>query len=274
MKAVEASTLSVFSHDDYVDYLRAWLSDASAKRGRRAELSRALSCQPSFISQVLALRSHLSLEHAILVSDHVKHSSEERAYFMLLVHKGKAGSARLQRHFQEQIDQIRERRQMVRERIQVAKEIKPNDQAVYYSAWWYTAIHVLTALPGTQTRTDISRKLKLADEIVAQALEFLIRAGLVIEKSGKLSMGQTRVHLGPRSPLIARHHSNWRMKSIEAIERMDSQGLHYSGVIGVSRADAKRIRTYLLDVLQKSEAVLRDSKEEAPYLMAMDFYEL
>jgi uncharacterized protein (TIGR02147 family) len=266
--------MTVFEFNSYVDYLKNVLSSEGVKRGRRAELARFLSCQTSFVSQVLTGRAHLSLEHAILVSEFLHHSNDERGYFLLLVQREKAGSQRLRRHFQEQIDQICDRRQIVRARIEVRDKLNDEDQATYYSMWWYAAIHVLTALPEFQTREEMGRKLGLSPEVVSHALEFLTQIGLVVEKNQRYSMGRTRIHLDARSPLIARHHANWRLKSIDAIENTASENLHYSGLIGISRSDGRRIRSMLLDILQKTEPILRASQEEAAYVMLLDFYEL
>jgi uncharacterized protein (TIGR02147 family) len=264
----------IFDHDDYRRYLKARLTQGAETRGQRSKLALFLRCQTSFISQVLTGRSHLSLEHALGASEFLGHTPEEREFFMLLVQKAKAGSKDLEGYFESQLEQMRSRRQVVRERIKVKDELKLQDQMTYYSAWWYGAIHILCALPGTQTREQIVAKLSLAPEVVARALKFLTEKGLVTENAGRYGIGKGRIHLGTTSPLLPRHHANWRMRAMQSVDHAKPADLRYSSVIGISRDDAARIRSLMLDALQKSEVILRDSGEEAPYVMLMDFFEL
>ncbi|MCM2322226.1 MAG: TIGR02147 family protein [Oligoflexia bacterium] len=266
--------ISVFDHEHYQDYLVSLLLKSEHSRGNASRLARFLGCQSSFISQVLSGRAHLSLEHAIRVSDFLNHTADERHYFMLLVQGDRAGSEKLRHYYRAQTQAIRDRRRLVRERIRVHEDLKPEHQMIYYSVWWYLAIHILVALPGTQTREQLAKRLNLAPEIVERALSFLTESGLIVEKAGKYSIGAKRIHLGPESPMLPRHHANWRNKALQAIDEMKPENLHYSGVIGISRADAKKLRAMMLDLLQRTEPIVRDSPEEAPYVMLLDFFEL
>jgi uncharacterized protein (TIGR02147 family) len=264
----------IFDFDDYRAYLVAAMDAKGERRGKRSRLAQFLGCETSFVSQVLTGRSHFSLEHSIRASDFLGHTSEEKHYFMLLVQKGKAGSRPLESYYDAQIAEVRKRRQVVRERIQVKDELKLQDQMTYYSAWWFVAAHILCALPGTQTRDEITRKLSLPAEVVNRTLDFLLGKGLIKEESGHYSIGAQRIHLGTASPLLPRHHSNWRMKAMQAVDHPKAGDLHYSGVIGISKKDGERVRAMMLDLLQKSEVIVQESKEDTAYVMLMDFFEL
>jgi uncharacterized protein (TIGR02147 family) len=264
----------LFDHDDYRRYLRIALDEGHAARGRRSRLAQFLKCQTSFISQVLSGRSHLSLEHALRASEFLAHTGEERDFFMLLVQKAKAGSKELEIYYGAQIEQARSCRQVVKERIKVKDELKLQDQITYYSAWWYGAVHVLCALPGTQTREQIAAKLSLPVEVVEKTLSFLEEKGLISENGGRYGIGKRRIVLGSSSPLLPRHHANWRMRAMQSVDHAKATDLRYSGVIALSRQDAARVRSVLLDALQKSEAILKETDEEAPYVMLMDLFEM
>ncbi|MGZ3686720.1 MAG: TIGR02147 family protein [Bdellovibrionota bacterium] len=267
------SSLSIFDYQHYQAYLSALFSQPNS-RGRRSELAAFLRCQSSFVSQVFTKRAHFSLEHSVRISDFLKHSPEERRYFMLLVQKDKAGSKELEVFYQEQVDEARAARQIVRDRIQVKAELETEDQMTYYSTWWYAAIHVLVAMPGTQTPQQIAEHLKLPMDLIKKALRFLTDRGLIAEKAGRYSIGKARIHLGQGSPLLPRHHANWRMRAIQEVDMALKGSLHYSGVIGVSRSDAERIKSRLLDILQETESVIQKSKEEKAYVMLIDFFDL
>ena len=106
-------------------------------------------------------------------------------------------------------------------------------------------------------------------------MAFLLENGILAESpEGKIRIGPVRIHLERDSPLIGRHHSNWRMKAIQALDRPRAKHLHYSGVFSLSQADVEKIRQILLESIEKSEPVLRDSPEETAWVIGMDFFEL
>lgn len=263
---------SVFDYDDYQAYLANRFAPSGESRGGRSKLAQTLRCQNSFVSQVLSGKSHLSLEHALLTSQFLDHSEEESRFFMLLVVKGKAGSKSLEKFYEGQIREIREKRQQIRERIQVSHELKGEDQMTYYSAWYYLAIHILVALPPFQTKEALCRHLHLPPAKVGEVLDFLHSRGLVIEKSGRYGIGVARIHLGHGSPMLARHHANWRMKAIEAVDHADQDDLHYSGVIGISAEDGNKLKSLLLSFIEKTEGVVRESKEDTAFCLLLDLF--
>ena len=263
----------IFDFSTYQSYLEAELDPKHHGRGKRAEIARVLNCQTSFVSHVLTGRAHLSLEHAINLSEHYHHSPLEQKYFLLLVQKAKSGTRQLEIFFQRQIDEIQISRQSIVERIQIIDQLGPADQSIYYSTWWHLAIHILVAFPDCNTLEQIGLRLSLKKEVIESSLQFLVSRGLVIEKRTGFTIGKTRIHLGAQSDLAVRHHSNWRTKAIDVIERSDSKSLHYSGLIGVSRKDAERIRFLILKFLEETEEVIKLSSEEAPYMMNIDFAE-
>ena len=264
----------LFDADDYRIYLRNEIVNNGRGRGTQTKLAAHLNCQTSFLSHVLSERAHLSLEHAMSVSDYFAHTPLERKYFLLLVQKGKAGSKALTDYFENELASIQAEREIVKEKIGVNTELSLADQAIYYSMWWYLAVHMLVGFPKTQTRSAIADKLGLRLDTVSDILEFLASRNLVTEKDGHYKIGKGRVHIGPHSPLTARHHANWRLRAIDMVEEMKPRNLHFSGVIGISKKDAERIRGLILDLLQKTEVILKPSKEEVAYVMNLDFAEL
>jgi uncharacterized protein (TIGR02147 family) len=265
---------NIFEFQSYQKYLESALTAGDKAWGRKSALARRLGCQTSFVSQILAGHTHLSLEHALKVCEFFGHSDDEKSCFLLLLQHGRAGTQELRAYFEEQIDSLKRQRQHVTERLKVDEEITKDDQATYYSSWWYAAIHVATMLPQIKSREDIAELLGLPVQTVSAALDFLISRRLVEEKAGKYKPGKSRVHLGSRSPLISRHHANWRIKAVEVQERNHPKNLHYSGVLAISKKDGERIKSMILDMLQNTEKVIIPSKEERLFVLLVDFFKL
>ena len=193
---------------------------------------------------------------------------------MLLVQKAKAGSKSLESFFNGKISEIQKQRDQVKERIKIKTELKTEDQMKYYSSWFYSAIHILCALPNLNTVEQISKKLKLDIGLVKEVLNFLESKGFVQSSAGKYSIGSRRIHLAQGSPMLPRHHSNWRMKAIESVDQEKTSDLHYSAVLGIAKRDIKVFKEKLLNLLEEFEPIVSESKEEVPVVLLMDLFEL
>ena len=267
----------IFEFRDYKAYLNFVLSTSGAGRGSRSKLAAALKCQTAFISHVLNAASHFSLEHAVIISKFLNHSPEESKYFILLVSLGRAGSKGLEDHFVNQIDEIQRKRTAIKSRIVTDHVLSPEVQLRYYSAWYYSAIHVATSVPVLQTRDEIAAGLGLTPGLVTECLDFLMEWGLVALDNGKFKIGPVRMHLGPESPMISKLHANWRLQAIQSLERKVSSkavDLHYSTVLTISHKDAKKVREILLKAIDQTEKTFIPSLEETVYCVGMDWFQL
>ena len=264
----------VYSFKDYRSYLRQEFSGKGEGRGRRGQLAQKIGCQTSFLSQVLTDRAHLSLEHAIKTSAFLSHDRGEKTFFMLLVQFGKAGSKDLEDFFENEIVKIRKSRESIKERINVKTELSSEDQMKYYSSWYYSAVHILSALPEFNSIENMVRKLKLDIGTVKNAAEFLEARGFISKKGQRFSIGSTRIHLPNGAAMLPRHHSNWRIKAIEAADNVQDGDLHYSAILGISKRDQRKFKERLLQIIQEFEPVISSSKEEIPLVFLVDLFEL
>jgi uncharacterized protein (TIGR02147 family) len=263
----------VFEFKNYATYLKQIFSEAKP-RPKRADLCDFLRCQTSFLSQVISGKSHFTLEHAILASQFLRHSKDEKKYFLLLVQKERASSAALKFHFEEEMEAELLKRQPIKDLLSVEGELSPEDQAIYYSQWWFAAIHILVALPEFRSIDAIAMRLGLHPRVVKGTLKFLIAKGFLINGKDGFEIGKTRIHLGSKSGLIARHHMNWRAKCLDILPRENDADVHFSGVIGISKSGAKQIKSAIMSMLKTSENMVRDTKEESVYVLLTDFFEL
>jgi hypothetical protein len=191
-----------------------------------------------------------------------------------LVEKGRAGSKDLEAYYESQLDEIRAARSKIQERIQVKKGLSAEDQMTYYSSWIYAAIHILSAIPAYQETAELARVVQLPVAKLKHYLEFLEGAGLVVREGQRYRIGSARIHLGADSPIIQRHHANWRMRAIHSIDRGNTDELHYSSIFAISRKDGARIREEILKLLETIEPVVQASPEEAAFCLGMDWFEL
>lgn len=264
----------LFNFLDYQAYLSQALPTQGENRGARVKLAQALNVQKGFISAVLHGDSHFNLEQAIRVTRFLAHTEKENEYFLLLVQYARAGSEELKKHFKKKIEEILIKRREVRERISSKTDLSEADQTVYYSTWHHAAVHLCLMISKLQTPESMARYLGLQVEAVSRVLEFLVKTGLAKHTGHGFSAGPTRIHLPSNSPLVAKHHTNWRIQAIQALDRPKPRNLHYSLVMSISEDAAEKIRTILLEMIQKTEPVLKQAQDEAIYALSLDLFDL
>ena len=265
--------IDIYLFRSYKAYLNSF-SEASAKRGAKAKIAKALGCQPTYVSQVFNRSVHLSLEQADKLNEFLGHSEDEAKYFILLVQKDRAGTRSLERHFKTQIEQILSQRVVVTQRLGIKDSLSVEEQAIYYSSWYYSAVHIALTIPGLNSKESIATYLGISVKKVGTVLSFLVSAGLVQNVGGSLKIKWPSVALTSDSPNLPRHHANWRIKAVDSVGVYDKKDLHYTAVISISKEDIDQIKNETLSLLKKHRDLISRSKEEDLYCYAIDIFKL
>lgn len=251
---------------------REYLKTALAPRGKRKELSKFIACQTTFLSNVLAGQANLSLEHSMRACAFLNLNEQESHYFMLLVHYAKAGTPELESYYLKQIRSLQERENTISNRISEHKTLPVEEQAILYNSWLYVAIHILCAVSELQSRAALRDHLRLPAREVDPIIEFLVQHGVLDESRGRLKQGSARIHLPKGSPFLPKHHTNWRIKAIQSLDHERTQDLHYSMVMSLSKADVEKMRRIILEAIQRTEQVLRETGDEVVYSFCIDWF--
>lgn len=265
---------SIFDFTTYKAYLEHRVGGYRERKGQRSLVAKALGCQPTFVTQVLNGDFHFSMEQTEKLNRFFEHSEEEADYLFLLVQKDRAGTRELTQYFGRKIEKIRSDRRILTKRLGKEKLLTEDQQAIYYSSWHYAAIHVAVDIPELKTREKIAEFFRLPLGKVTEILEYLVTSGLVVKEGSKYSIGGARLRLGKESPNIARHYTNWRLQSIDSLDRGDDVNLHYSGVLSMSRAAREKINSAIFDTLKQHLAISDDSNSEELVCYNVDFFSL
>ena len=263
----------VFEFNDYRRYLIDTL-DAEQGRGKRSRLAEALNCQPAFVSRVLKGEADFSQEHAVVINSFFSHRDEEANYFMALLDYSRAGTKSLKDFHWKKLQDIKSKRQIVSERIGIKENLSDADQMTYYSAWYYAAVHILLMIPEMRSSQRLAERLKLPIPLIKDILEFLINVGLVVSDQNGISIGRTRIHLKSDSPMISKHHINWRLRAMQMLENRDAENLNYSGPICISREVAAQMKEMILKFLTEAEPLIKGAKDEEVYCLDIDFFKV
>ena len=266
----------IYDYQDYKRYLTHFLKTLPNQgHGFRSRMAEAAGCRVAFVSQVLNGSLHFSLEQAEGLNALLNHSSEESDFFLSLIQYGRAGTEVLRNRLKGQISRTREKRLVLKERVDIKTSLSLTDQATYYSSWHYAAIHILVTIEKFQTKEAIYNHLKLSPKRVALVIEFLCSVGLIQLEGHKLHPGVTRLFLGSDSPMISRHHINWRMRAIESLDREVTNEIHLSTLMSFSKRDLLRMREQIVKGIEDTRSVARESTpEEELYCFNVDFFKI
>ena len=266
--------MSLFELMDYRTYLREKINENGKTRGYQARLSEAAGVHGSYISRVINSHVHLTSDQAANLAEFWRLDSEETDYFLDLVLLERSTSAALKTRIQQRLAKVRRGRENLARRFSGAHAISSENRGVYYSAWYFSAVHILLTIPEFRTVPKIAARLFLAPDLVKQVLETLEKMGLVQASGASWRTLQTDVHIAEQKMWARIHHSHWRQKSALKVQEMDPNAVHYSGVHTLSKSDAQKLKNEVIQFLENSRKLIGPSPEEKLVFLGCDFFEI
>jgi uncharacterized protein (TIGR02147 family) len=266
---------SIFEYQDYKKFVNSWLDNAPQKgHGLRKKMAQAMDCQTAYVSHVFAGDYQLSSEQALKCAQWLNLSAEETDYFLLLVNRQRAGTKDLEKYYLQKITELRSTQVDLKKKSKIKESLSPKDQSVYYRHWLYAAIHMGVTIPQLQTIEGLQQFFGLPLKQITQVLNMLINAELIKNDKGLLKIGKSFIHLEKTSPLMQQHHTNWRLKAIDAIALNDQENLHYSGVVSLAKDDYEKFREKMANLLKDMISLAKDSEPETLASLNFDWFNI
>jgi uncharacterized protein (TIGR02147 family) len=266
---------NVFDYRSYKVYLLDWIKQSPAGgRGQRKFLAQAIGCQTPFVTQVLGGDYQFSLEQVEACARWLGLTSAESEFLLLLAIRERAGTKSLAAMAERQLAERRDRETQLSSRLKISDTLTNEDQIQYYSSWHYAAVHMAVMNPALRTVAELQRHFEMPLPRLIAVLEFLEAKKLLRGKAGRYEVARSVLHLGRESRLLAKHHANWRLRAIEAVEIGSASDFHYSGVISLSGDDFEWIKAQLGVMLEESIARLKNSPDERLACLSMDLFEV
>lgn len=262
--------MNIYEFNDYLTYLKDCLVQNKAHRGVHAQLAKAAGMHPSYLSRILHESIHLTPDQAAGLCNFWKLDRDETNYFLNLVHLARAGTPNLKTIIEAELKATRAKYENLGAHLP-AEKVDLQTENIYYSAWYYCAVHILLTIPNIQTEAAISEKLNLPLIQVRKILNSLESLDLIKKNKSKWEPTKKNIHLTNESWMAAMHHINWRMKITDRIQFRNPEDLHYTGIHTLSRSDFKKIKTLLLESLVKIDKVIRPSAEEELCCLLIDW---
>lgn len=262
--------MNVFEYDDYNKFFSDLLADKGKERGFQSKLAKAAQVHPSFLSRVFNQSTHLTPDQAAGICEYLSFDRDETAYFINLVHLARAGTNTLKNLIQNDLQELRGKREELKNLLS-AEETETSNFDIYYTAWYFSAVHMITLIPEFRTEKKIASRLGLSLEATKSILNTLKALDLVRSDNGKWTPSKTNVHRPDSNYMAGVHHLNWRMKLSEKIQLRTPRELHYTGVHILSQSDYEKIKGSIRKMLTEVDRTVRKSDEEEIVCLSVDF---
>lgn len=264
---------SIFEYHNYKKFIIDLIDNSPSEgRGRRKALAESIRCQVAHITHVLSGENHFSMEQAESAARYFALTKDETEYFLLLVQHNRAGTVELRKFMDGLLQELREKNSLLKGRLKIKDTLSREDQAIYYSSWYYAAVHMALTVPTFRSSEKIAEKLGLTAARVQEILEFLLQKGLAHKIANQYRTEKPFLHLEKNSPLISKHHANFRVRALQALDHERNHDLHYSLVFSVEKKDLPKVRECLVKALEGCAEIIRPSREEELACLCIDLF--
>jgi len=264
---------AVFAFKNYKSYIQSRIANDPNNWGVMTKLAKAAGCQRPYLSRVLSSEAHLTPAQAFGLSKFWGLTENESEYFLALLELERAGSPEYQEYWKRKLADAKKRHENISKLVNRASAAENARDLHYYSAWYWTAIHILVSIPKFQSEAKIAEKLNLSILQVRSVLLELESWGAVRREGTKWLFHAREQHIPKDSPLVSFHHQNWRQQAVISSQLRKPESIHYTVVQSVSFADYERIKQVILEMIQNTTAIAGPSKEEQLMCMTCDFFE-
>lgn len=265
-------TTDIFSFTDYRSYLKDAAESFETTWGVWTKFAKAAGCQTPYLSQVMKEKAHLTADHVIGLAEFLRLNEDETEFFFLLLDLGRAGTPKLRKHLSARMAKIRKARENLSERLKKPRFETQQTESLYYSAWFWSAMHVIVSIPEFQTTAAIANRLMLPVDFIHNALEKLEELGIVNRDGEKWKHGAADIHVPKNSPMVSVHHQNWRQRAVADSMLPMHDGVHYTAVYSISRTDFEKLKARMLEMIEYSRVLIGPSKEEELIAFTCDIF--
>jgi uncharacterized protein (TIGR02147 family) len=265
--------MDLFSYSDYKLFVRDWVkSKPNRGRGQFRRMAIHLKVGTVLISQVFSGKRNLSQEQSFELCQLLGLSNLERRYFLFLVQKERAGTESLKNYLEDELTNIRAKAKQLKHRIVPGKTLTLEDAATFYSDWIYSGVRLATSVPEFSDLEILSERFRISQKKLRKIAHFLISRGLCIEEKGKLRIGPRSTHIGADSPLISKHHMNWRIQAMSKLADANSDELFYTSPVSLSLKDISAIRKTLVELIESFSERVKNSGSDTLACLNIDWF--
>jgi uncharacterized protein (TIGR02147 family) len=266
--------MSIYNFEEYRPFLKKYIKDLP--RQGRGEINRwavHLRVHSSFVSQVLSGAKDLNLEQSQELATFLGLNSLETDYFLLLVQKARAGTAKLRDYFIEKQKGLKLQSMDVAKNIRQDRALTDEEKSVLYSSWLYIAIWLYSSVKGVEVTLErICERFDISRARATKILNFLVDTGLCLKEKETFKMGHQLVHIDRESPHLVKHHMNWRAKSMQRSEDIQLEEIMFTAPISIGKEDFAFLRAQLVEFIKAAQARVQKTTVDEVACLNLDLF--
>lgn len=264
---------TVFNFHKSSEYLKYWISKQKSQgHGIRAKMAASLGVSSSFISQILSAEKNLNPDQTHALCEFFAFNEIETEYFHQVVELERAATPSYKKRIEKKLEVLRKQALSVTRQIPKDLILDETSVGVYYSSWLYTGVRNLSAVPDQRTIAQLSKTLRVEEEILKIVIQFLVEKELCTMSNGEIKYGPSRIHLPAESPFVNKHHQNWRLRGINQMEFRREDDLFFSSPMSLSEKAAEEIRRLLPKLISQILEITDAGSSETVRCLNMDWF--
>jgi uncharacterized protein (TIGR02147 family) len=263
--------MEIFTCENHCEFLNEVFKNK--ERGFLSRVAEVLETHPSYVSRILNGTNNLTLDQGFMLGKWLGLDETEQDYLSLLIQKDRAGSKAYREALEMKLESIREQQRDLGKDFKVQYSPNPSE-ALYYSSWIYSAVHILLTIPEFNTVKKISEALKINPSETELGLRVLEAMGAASVKSERWSLTKNQVFISNNNPLAQCYHSSWSDRLNSSLSVGNPEHVRYTGVHSLSKSDWKKLRAMIRDFLKSINTTVAPSKEETLIAVRVDAGEL
>lgn len=266
--------MNILEFHDYRLFFESFLKEKpKAGHGLLSQWAKSLRVSTTLLSQILKGKKSLSLELAEALALQIGLSEKEMEYLFLLVQYDRAGTASLKKRLKQKINEAQEASRSLKNRIQNAQKLNSEIKTQYYSSWIYSGVRNLAVCEGIHSLDQLAERLRLPRPLLSEIIDFLLKAALLTAQDKGWGPGVNSTYLSSDSPLVSKHHQNWRLKAMQKMEFQLPEDLFYTSPMSLSEEMARKLRKQLVDIIEELQKKAGPTPSEAVRCLSIDWFE-
>lgn len=266
---------SILNYSNFHHFLQSEIEkNTHLKRGEKKRIAEYLNIHPTLLSQIFSGNRQFTDEQVFLLGECLGLSEVESDYVFLLHQIDSTQNKKFKERLIKKREALKSRSFNLSERIEKDKVLTDEEKSIFYSSWQYSAIRIFSSLEGGKTREEISERLGIEKKQVSEILEFLVKSGLCRSEKGRYFHHISRTHLEKTSPHLKQHHANWRIKSIQKMDRTSLEDLTFTAPLSLSNKDFDFLREEMVQLIKKVSETVKDTEPEDIFCFTLDFFRI
>jgi len=268
----------IFNYTNYQVYLNNWIENMPKKgRGMRRALALHIGIPQGQLTRILSGDFDFTVDQAVKAISFLELSKLEGQFFVGLVELARGGNMETREMKQERLAEIK-KQAMSPESIQNAEKYKfsEEDLKIYFESWYYTAIEILTQIPGYQTLDSICEYFKIPKSRALDILNFLVEKG-VVRREGKKYIRDQQMkfeNLEPGSLYLKSRSISWRNRALVSLDDKEVNNLNLTMVFSLAKDDVPRFKEALIDKIKELYNSTEGPKPEEISCICLDFFKV